>query len=76
MGTFTANRSDCGAPKQHPELEEAVFHAVEEDATSTQNIVRRLDVDHRILWDVIDEQQLHSYHYRRVQALRTEDFVP
>ena len=36
-GTFTVSRSDCGAPWQRhiPELEDAVFHEVEEDVTSS-----------------------------------------
>ena len=48
MGTFTASRSDCGAPwRCHtPELEETVLHAVEEDAmTSAQRVARRLNVN-------------------------------
>ena len=49
--TFTASRSDCSAPRRRctPELEEAVYEAVEEDATSTQRVVGRLNVDHKTI---------------------------
>ena len=60
----------------HPELEESVLHTVEEDATtSTRRLARKLNVDQKTIWCILENQQLHSYHSLRVQTMRPEDFV-
>ena len=64
---------DCRVPQRHhtPKFEEVVFHAVEEDVTmSTRNIAGRLNVDHPTVWHVLHEQQLHTYHPQKVQAMQ------
>ena len=77
-GIFTASRSDYGAPRRRrsPELEEAVLHAMEENATtSTRRVARRLNVDHNTVWRILHNQQLHPYLPQRVQAMPPEDFM-
>ena len=54
----------------HTQFEEAVLHAVDEDATTiTRNIADRLNVDHKTVWRVLHEQQLHTYHPQKVQVI-------
>ena len=60
-----------------PELEEAVLHAVEENAmTSTRQVACRLNVDQQTVWRILHNQQLYSYHTWRVQVMSPEEFVP
>ena len=77
-GTFTASRFDSGAPRwRRTPSWKRLLHAVEEDTTtSTRRVERRLNVDHKTVWCILHNQQLHPYQHQGVQAMRPEDFVP
>ena len=77
-GTFTVNRADCGAPRRRhtPNFEEDVLHRVEEiPSTNTRTIVCGMGVPHSTVWEVLHEQQLHSYHPQRVHAMGPGNFA-
>ncbi|KAG8274832.1 hypothetical protein J6590_099402 [Homalodisca vitripennis] len=61
-------RTTCTA-----ELEEGVLDKIENHpGRSTRELALDFGVSNSIVWKILHEQQLHSYHYQRVQALCLE----
>jgi len=57
------------------DLEERVLRHIEENpCTSTRNIARIEGISNSTVWTILKEQQLHPYHYQRVQELEARDF--
>lgn len=69
--------ADRGRPRTRrtPNLEENIIALVEENPrVSTRNIALELEVDRHIVWNVINDENLHPFHYVRVQSLLPMDF--
>lgn len=60
-----------------PEFEERVLDEIENHPEkSTRELALDFRVSNATVWKVLHEQQLHAYHYQRVQALLPQDYFP
>ena len=76
--TFTINSADFGAPKRRcsPNYKENIPHCIEETlSTSTWTYPCGMGVPHSTIWEVLHEQQLHTYYPQRVHAMGPADFA-
>jgi IS30 family transposase len=56
--------------------EEAVLHAIEEDSsTSIRQISRTLKMTKSTVHRILKENQLHAYHYTKMQHLMPQDYA-
>lgn len=72
VGRSGRPRTTCTA-----ELEEGVLDEIENHpGRSTRELALDFGVSNSIVWKILHEQQLQSYHYQRVQALLPRDYFP
>ncbi|XP_017885361.1 histone-lysine N-methyltransferase SETMAR-like [Ceratina calcarata] len=63
-----------GRSQQNSDLEERILSHIEEDPTmSTRQIATMEGVSHTTVWRTLKDQQMHPYHYQRVQQLEEGD---
>jgi len=57
------------------ELEKAVFNKIKaHPETSARKIVKTLNVSHQVVWRILKDQKLYSYHIQSVHGLLPCDF--
>ena len=60
---------------RNPQLEENVLLTIVEDPTkSTRGIAQELDVHHSLVWNILNDEKYHPFHYYKVHALLPADF--
>lgn len=58
------------------DAEEQILEAIEIDPTlSTRQLGREFNVSNYVVWRTLRENQMHPYHYRRVQSLLPADYA-
>nr|XP_012145923.1 PREDICTED: uncharacterized protein LOC105663164 [Megachile rotundata] len=63
-----------GRLQQNLDLEERVMRRIVDDpTTSTRRIAAEEGVSKSIVWQILKDNELHPYHYQRVQALEEGD---
>jgi hypothetical protein len=68
-GGFSSNKHLCGRPRKSrtPDFEEAVMqHFEEQPDTSTRSVAQTLGVNHMLVWQVLHDEHLHTYHLQKV----------
>jgi hypothetical protein len=76
-GRFEINRVNAGR-QRHVDVEEAVldhFHGNPRSSTRGAAAVLGLQ-NHWVVWSVLNDNNLHPYHFQRVHALNPQDYEP
>ena len=76
-GTFAVNRTSTGQGQsvRTPQCDADVLQRFENNpSTSTRAVGQAVGVD-RLVWKVVRQQQLHSFHRQKVQALGPNDYL-
>lgn len=75
-GSFNVNRGNAGRGR-HPQEDRIVEYFEQHPRTSTRAAAQRLGLrNHTTVWRAVHRQQLHPYHFQRVQGLMPRDFEP
>jgi len=76
-GSFSQRQDNVGAPRRvrTPEFDEHVLNQFEQTpSTSTRKVAHEIGVDRRLIWNVLNENNMHPYRLQKVQALSEDDY--
>ncbi|GFV97182.1 DUF4817 domain-containing protein [Trichonephila clavipes] len=72
----TRHDADRLRPVRNPSLAETLLNFVDDiPESSTIAVAHQVSVSHQIVCRVLNENRLHLFHFRRVQALNPADFL-
>ena len=76
-GSILPKKNDCGRQRNQRNVGtvETVLRAVEQEPeTSIQVIAQEHNLSYSTVQRILKEEEMHAYHYTRVQDLRKEDY--
>lgn len=76
-GTFHAERSEGRPSARSVQFEQQILQHFElNQRDSTRRAGAVFNVNHMVIWHILDDDEQHPYHFSRTQELTSADYVP